>query len=319
LATEDDGKAMLAKDLRDLSTQELHRKYSAEASTHRNILIARGTGIAPQWREFKTFLAELGVKPSPDHSLVLLNRYERTYGPGRARWMTAEEQAAHEAEFDRLRAEKEREEQLVMHQAAAQKRASAPNAPSFGQFTPMAGKHVAYTEVAKRLAIPVAALSKTMVNGASADELVKRSGVVNELINEQATWLPPDPVRKAGFFEAYRIWHLQVQPQFARAATPTFLFLYIALPVMKQCRDDLMDLDLWNPLGQRAMAARDNHVSWKKYTEFMPRAQVALMEIPIYATYSLLSDLDALCERITTAEKRFREGPQKVIHTHRAA
>ncbi len=319
MATEEDGKAMLAKDLRDLSTQELHRKYSAEASTHRNILIARGTGIAPQWREFKTFLAELGVKPSPDHNLVLLNRYERTYGPGRARWMTAEEQAAHEAEFDRLRAEKQREEQLMMHQAAAQKRASAPNAPSFGQFTPMAGKHVAYTEVAKRLAIPVTALSKTMVNGASADELVKRSGVVNELINEQATWLPPDPVRKAGFFEAYRIWHLQVQPQFARAATPTFLFLYIALPVMKQCRDELMDLDLWNPLGQRALNARDSHISWKKYTEFMPRAQVAMMEIPIYATYSLLSDLDALCERITTAEKRFREGPQKVIHTHRAA
>jgi hypothetical protein len=123
-------------------------------------------------------------------------------------------------------------------------------------------------------------------------------------------------VRKAGFFEAYRIWHLQVQPQFGRAATPTFLFLYIALPVMKQCRDELMDMDLWNPLGQRAMSARDSHISWKKYTEFMPRAQVALMEIPIYATYSLLSDLDALCERITTAEKRFREGPQKVIHTH---
>jgi hypothetical protein len=104
-----------------------------------------------------------------------------------------------------------------------------------------------------------------------------------------------------------------VQPQFGRAATPTFLFLYIALPVMKQCRDELMDLDLWNPLGQRAMSARDAHISWKKYTEFMPRAQVALMEIPIYATYSLLSDLDALCERIVTAEKRFREGPQKVI------
>jgi hypothetical protein len=319
LATEEDGKALLAKDLRDLSTQELHRKYSAEASTHRNMLIARGTGIAPQWREFKTFLAEVGVKPSTDHSLVLLNRFERTYGPGRARWMTAEEQAAHEAEFDRLRAEKQREEQLVMHQAAAQKRASAPNAPSFGQFTPMAGKQVSYTEVAKRLAIPVTALSKTMPSGTSADELVKRSGVVNELINEQATWLPPDPTRKAGFFEAYRIWHLQVQPQFGRAATPTFLFLYIALPVMKQCRDELMDLDLWNPLGQRAMAARDNHISWKKYTEFMPRAQVALMEIPIYATYSLLSDLDALCERIVVAEKRFREGPQKVIHTHRAA
>jgi hypothetical protein len=206
-----------------------------------------------------------------------------------------------------------------MHKTAATKRASTPGAPSFGQFTPMAGKHVAFTDVAKKLAIPVAALSKTMPAGTNADELVKRSAAANELINEAATWLPPDPARKAGFFEAYRIWHLQVQPQFGRAATPTFLFLYIALPVMKQCRDELMDLDLWNPLGQRAMAARDSHVSWKKYTEFMPRAQVALMEIPIYATYSLLSDLDALCERILTAEKRFREGPQKVIHTHRAA
>ena len=319
MSTAEDSNAILMKDLRDLSTQELHRKYSAEASIHRNILIARGTGVAPQWRDFKTFLGEMGLKPSGDHSLVLLNRYERTYGPGRAKWMTAEEQAAHEIEFDRLRAEQQREEQLLLHKTAAAKRASAPGAPSFGQFTPLAGRPVAFTDVARKLAIPVSALSKTMPPGASADELVKRSAVVNELINDQATWLPPDPAKKAGFFEAYRIWHLQVQPQFARAATPTFLFLYIALPVMKQCRDELMDLDLWNPLGQRALNARDNHIAWKKYTEFMPRAQVAMMEIPIYATYSLLSDLDALCERITTAEKRFREGPQKVIHTHRAA
>jgi len=90
LASEEEGTALLAKDLRDLSTQELHRKYSAEASTHRNILIGRGTGVAPQWRDFKVFLGEVGAKPSADHSLVLLNRYERTYGPGRARWMTAD-------------------------------------------------------------------------------------------------------------------------------------------------------------------------------------------------------------------------------------
>lgn len=319
MATVEDSNALLMKDLRDLSTQDLHRKYSVEASVHRNILIGRGTGIAPQWREFRTFVAEVGLRPSSDHSLVLLNRYESTYGPGRAKWMTAEEQAAHEIEFDRLRAEQQREEQLLLHQAAAAKRASTPGAPSFGQFTPMAGKHVAFTDVARKLAIPVSALSQTMPAGTTADDLVKRSAVVNDLINDQATWLPPDPARKAGFFEAYRIWHLQVQPQFGRAATPTFLFLYIALPVMKQCRDELMDLNLWNPLGQRATSARDAHVSWKKYTEFMPRAQVALMEIPIYATYSLLSDLDALCERIITAERRFREGPQKVIHTHRAA
>lgn len=281
--------------------------------------MSRGTGVTGTWRDFRAFLGDIGQRPTPGHGLVLINRYERTYGPGRAAWMTAEEQAAHEAEFDRIRAEKQREEQLLLHQAAALKRAKDPKAAAFGQWTPMQGQQVTYSDVAKKLNIPITALSKTMADGRSADDLIKRAASASDLINAEATWLPPDPKRKAGFFEAFRIWHMQVQPQFSRAATPTFLFLYIALPVMKQCRDELIDLNLWNPLGQRAMTARDNHGSWKKYCEFMPRAQVALMEIPIYATYSLLSDLDALCDRILTAEKRFREGAQKVVATHRAA
>lgn len=309
----------LARDLRDLTLQTLCRKYAGEASIHRNILMSRGTGVTGTWRDFRAFLTDIGQRPSDQHGLVLTNRNERTYGPGRARWMTPDEQAVHEAEFDRLQAEKKREEQLLLHQSAATRRASAPNAASFGQWTPMAGQQVAYSDVAKKLNIPIGALSKTMAEGRSADELLKRASSAGDLINQEATWLPPDPKRKAGFFEAFRIWHMQVQPQFSRAATPTFLFLYIALPVMKQCRDELMELNLWNPLGQRAMSARDGHLAWKKYCEFMPRAQVALMEIPIYATYSLLSDLDALCDRILTAEKRFREGAQKVIATHRAA
>ena len=307
------------QDLKDLTLPTLCRKYASEASVHRNILMSRGTGVTGTWRDFRSFLTDIGPRPTSDHGLVLLNRNERTYGPGRARWMTAEEQAAHEEEFDRVQAEKSREAHQLMHQAAAMKRAKAPNAPNFGQWTPMGGRQVAYTDVAKRLAIPINALNKTMAEGRTADELLKRSGSAQELINPDLQWLPPDPARKANFFEAFRIWHMQVQPQFARAATPTFLFLYIALPVMKECRDELMAQSLWNPLGQRAMNARDTHVAWKKYCEFMPRAQVAMMEIPIYATYSLLSDLDALCERIIVAEKRFREGPQKVIATHRAA
>ncbi|PTT73936.1 hypothetical protein DBR41_27760, partial [Pseudomonas sp. HMWF010] len=272
--------ADLARDLREMTLQTLCRKYAGEASIHRNILMSRGTGVTGTWRDFRAFLGDIGTRPTDQHVLVLLNRTERTYGPGRARWMTPEEQAMHEAEFDRMQAEKRREEQLLLHQAAAQKRASNPKAASFGQWTPMAGQQVAYTDVAKRLNIPVNALSKTMAGGRSADDLVKRAASAAELINQDATWLPPDPARKAGFFEAFRIWHMQVQPQFSRAATPTFLFLYIALPVMKQCRDELMELDLWNPLSQRATHARDAHASWKKYCEFMPRAQVALMEIP---------------------------------------
>ena len=319
MATIEDVRGECAKDLVDLTLPTLCRKYAGEASIHRNILMSRGTGVTGTWRDFRAFLGDIGPRPSDQHLLVLTNRTERTYGPGRARWMTPEEQAVHEAEFDRLEGEKKREEQKLLHEAAAMKRARAPNAPNFGQWTPMGGQQVSYSDVAKRLAIPVGALSKTMAGGRTADDLVKRASSAAELINQEASWLPPDPARKAGFFEAYRVWHMQVQPQFSRAATPTFLFLYIALPVMKECRDQLQALDLWNPLGQRAMNARDGHVAWKKYCEFMPRAQVAIMEIPIYATYSLLSDLDALSERILTAEKRFREGAQKVVATHRAA
>ena len=319
MATIEDVRGACARDLVDLTLPTLCRKYAGEASIHRNILMSRGTGVTGTWRDFRAFLGDIGPRPSDQHLLVLTNRTERTYGPGRARWMTPEEQAVHEAEFDRLEGEKKREEQKLLHEAAAMKRAKAPNAPNFGQWTPMGGQQVSYSDVAKRLAIPVGALSKTLAGGRTADDLAKRASSAAELINQEASWLPPDPARKAGFFEAYRVWHMQVQPQFSRAATPTFLFLYIALPVMKECRDELMGLGLWSPLGQRAMNARDTHIAWKKYCEFMPRAQVAMMEIPIYATYSLLSDLDALCERIVVAEKRFREGPQKVVATHRAA
>ena len=194
----------LAQDLRDLTLQTLCKKYAGEASIHRNILMSRGTGVTGTWRDFRAFLTDIGERPSPDHGLVLINRHERTYGPGRARWMTAEEQAVHEAEFDRERAEKQREEQLLLHQAAAMKRAKDPKAASFGQWTPMQGQQVAYSDVAKKLNIPIAALSKTMADGRSADELLKRASSAGELINQDATWLPPDPKRKAGFFEAFK-------------------------------------------------------------------------------------------------------------------
>jgi len=228
--------AEFAHDLQDLTLPTLCRKYTHEASLHRNMLMSRGTGLAPEWRDFRAFLTAIGRRPTEEHNFILLNRHERTYGPGRVKWMTADEQAAHEEEFDRQQAAKSRETHQLMHQAAAMKRASAPNAQNFGQWTPMAGRQVAYTEVAKRLAIPIGALNKTMADGRTADELVKRSGSAQELINPDLQWLPPDPTRKQNFFEAFRIWHMQVQPQFARAATPTFLFLFIALPVMRECR-----------------------------------------------------------------------------------
>jgi hypothetical protein len=133
----------------------------------------------------------------------------------------------------------------------------------------------------------------------------------SSLINQDAPWLPPEPERKAAFLNVYRYWHRQVRPEYAAKALPALLFLVTALPVMVKARDTLKELNLWEPPGDQSRQARDQHSAWKKYCEFLPRAQQALQELDAYKHLSLLSGLDDLMSRITAAEKRFREGPPK--------
>lgn len=128
------------------------------------------------------------------------------------------------------------------------------------------------------------------------------------LIDADASWLPDEADRKTAFLQVYRYWHAQVRPEYAHKARPSFLFLVTALPVMVKARDTLIGLDLWEPHGEQSRQKRDQHPSWKKYCEFMPRAQQALLELDDYRHLSLLTALDDLNGRITRAEKKFREG-----------
>jgi hypothetical protein len=128
------------------------------------------------------------------------------------------------------------------------------------------------------------------------------------LIDEAAPWLPDEADRKTAFLQVFRYWHAQVRPEFAHKARPAFLFLVTALPVMVKARDTLVAKDLWEPHGDQSREKRDQHPSWKKYCEFLPRAQQALQELDDYRHLSLLTALDDLNGRITKAEKRFREG-----------
>lgn len=128
------------------------------------------------------------------------------------------------------------------------------------------------------------------------------------LIDDTAPWLPDEPERKTAFLQVFRYWHAQVRPEYAHKAKPSFLFLVTALPVMVKARDTLVALDLWEPHGEHSRQKRDQHSSWKKYCEFMPRAQQALLELDDYRHLSLLTALDDLNGRIIKAEKKFREG-----------
>lgn len=51
----------------------------------------RGITIAPCWSDFATFLADVGPRPSPEHSLDRIDN-ARGYEPGNVRWATKAEQ-----------------------------------------------------------------------------------------------------------------------------------------------------------------------------------------------------------------------------------
>jgi hypothetical protein len=128
------------------------------------------------------------------------------------------------------------------------------------------------------------------------------------LIDDSASWLPPEEERKVAFLQVFRYWHAQVRPEYAHKARPAFLFLVTALPVMVKARDTLEALNLWEPPGEHSRQARDTHPAWKKYCEFLPRATQALQELDDYRHLSLLTALDDLNARVIKAEKKFREG-----------
>lgn len=52
----------------------------------------RGITVCPQWLTFQGFLADMGERPSPEHTLDRINN-DGNYEPGNVRWATRKEQS----------------------------------------------------------------------------------------------------------------------------------------------------------------------------------------------------------------------------------
>lgn len=84
-----------AKDLAELGAQALRVKYKREASSHAAMKRRCRNGsfaLDPEWNDFRSFLRDMGPRPTEDATLDRLDPSIFRYGPGLCRWATKTEQ-----------------------------------------------------------------------------------------------------------------------------------------------------------------------------------------------------------------------------------
>ena len=101
------------------------------------------------------------------------------------------------------------------------------------------------------------------------------------------------------------MWRRQVKPNFRKAATPAFLFLYSTVSALRELRDRLAAEGLMDEHTARN-DAREHHPAWSKYCELMGRAQAVMAMLPEFGSYSLFSELDKLEQRLIKTERKYR-------------
>ena len=281
---------------RCLEQKDLAAAYPHEAAEHRKILFARGSGMCATWSNLRQFLTDMGPAPDPDYLATRLVAGDLTYAPGKTAWM-----------------HRDRQPQLIDRSAFITPRARANGANpegdsgdsgGSGRWTSVRGQPVEYDTLAGHLGVPVDTMAAALRNKSNADDLVQHASVAEALSQGDSPWLAPE--RRDAFMMGYRMWHMQVQPKFAAAATPAFLYLFSALPGMIKARDGLIQEELWQPATDLGRRKREIHPLWRKFNESMVRVEAARLEFAIYRQYSLTTELDDLWGRVKLAEERFR-------------
>lgn len=272
-------------DARTMDPKQLMAKYRYEASEHRRIVMGRGSGLDPIWRDFRRFLTDLGPAPDTDHIVTRLVHGTLTYGPGKCAWIHRD------------------------NQPKPPPPPEVPTGPTFGVWASIDGKPVEYGALARGLGVTVESMAGAMRSGQTVEGLVERAAVTESLTNSvssDAGWLPQEKEKREAFLMAYRMWHMQVGPRFVTSATPAFLYIYSALPGMIETRDELIGIDLWDPPTERGRQLRSQHNLWRRFCESMMKVEAARADFAIYKQYSLTHQLDDLWARVQQAETRFR-------------
>lgn len=89
--------ATFLNDIAELRPQALRERYKGEASSHAAMKRRCKNGdfdLDPLWNEFRSFLRDMGPRPSPSASIDRIDGANPRYGPGLCRWATKAEQTS---------------------------------------------------------------------------------------------------------------------------------------------------------------------------------------------------------------------------------
>lgn len=76
-----------------LTWKGMRQRCSAQAGPDYERYARRGIEVCSRWHDFANFLADMGKKPSPQHSLDRWPDRDGNYGPDNCRWATPTEQS----------------------------------------------------------------------------------------------------------------------------------------------------------------------------------------------------------------------------------
>jgi hypothetical protein len=260
-------------------------QYRHEASEHRRILFERGSGLSPTWRSFRSFLDDLGPAPSSEHLATRLMAGDLTYGPGRVAWIH--------------RSYQRQPVDPLAHFIPS-------SGEAYSQWVTVRGTLMEYSQLAKVLGVPFEAMAAALRNHITPDQMVQQASIAETLSQTPTPWLTPE--RRQAFMTAYRMWHMQIQPTYAAEATPSFLFIYSALPTMLKLKQQLEDIGLWDPPTVKGKEQRRDHDLWRRYCEHMARIESARADHPPLTQYSLSTQVAEMWEHVKKLERRLRTG-----------
>ena len=263
----------------------LVRQFRHEAAELHRLLTHCQRDVPPSWRDFRTFLADVGPSPGPKFCLERIGRAYGSYGPGQVEW------------------------RLRRHMPSFGVASSDSIDPStiHSQWTMISGFPVQYADMPRELGLSFSTISQACRDGMNVEAVVASARLASVEASD-LSWVSPQKAHQEVFRRAYIAWRLKVQPRYLEAATPKFLYLHTLVTAMAQLRAALLAEDLLTPLSESRQRARDVDPRWKSLNELTPKAVFLLSSFHAYQSYSLPSDLEGLDRRVQAAERRFRQG-----------